>query len=132
MFGDFEAWSIVIFDNVLLLANSVEDACDKLRVFLQRCEKHNVFLKMPKSWFGFSSVKFFGYKISKGKYELDADRKKAILEFEMPNSQKSMRRFLGAALFFKSFVANYSDIAAKLHSMTHEDFNWDKRTWTED
>ena len=35
-------------------------------------------------------------------------------------------------MFFKSFVANYSDIAAKLHSMTHEDFNWDKRTWTED
>ncbi len=50
----------------------------------------------------------------------------------MPNSQKSMRRFLGAALFFNSYVANYSDIAAKLHEMTYEDFNWDKRTWSED
>jgi len=132
MFGDFEAWSIVIFDNVLLLAHDEDDACAKLKMFLERCDEHNVFLKMSKSWFGFPSVKFFGYKISKGKYEMDVDRKKAIMEFEMPNSQKSMQRFLGAALFFKSFVANYSDVAAKLHKMTHKDFNWDKRTWTDD
>ena len=64
MFGDFDDWSIVIFDNVLLLANDPEDACWKLQAFLERCEKHNVFLKLSKSWFGFSSVKFFGYKVT--------------------------------------------------------------------
>ena len=132
MFSDFEAWSIIIFDNILLLASDQADACVKLRKFLERCEKHNVFLKMPKSWFGFSSVKFFGYKISYGKREMDADRKKTMLEYTMPTSQKGMQRFLGAALFFKRYVANYSDVAAKLHKMTHKDFNWDRRTWTED
>jgi len=64
MFGEFDEWSIVIFDNVLLLAHDGQDACKKLRRFLERCQKHNVFLKMPKSWFGFSSVKFFGYKVT--------------------------------------------------------------------
>ena len=57
----------MIFDNVLLLAHDEQDACNKLRRFLERCQKHNVFLKMPKSWFGFSSVKFFGYKVTYGK-----------------------------------------------------------------
>ena len=106
---------MVIFDNVLLLANDPEDACWKLQTFLERCEKHNVFLKMSKSWFGFSSVKFFGYKVTYGKREMDEDRKKAILEFQMPTCQKEMQSFLGAALFFKSFVPNYSTIAAELN-----------------
>jgi len=49
---------------VSLLAHHEQDACKKLRRFLERCQKHNVFLKMPKSWFGFSSVKCFGYKVT--------------------------------------------------------------------
>ena len=106
MFGDFDEWSIVIFDNVLLLAHDEQDACRKLRTFLERCQRHNVFLKMPKSWFGFPSVKFFGYKVTYGKREMDADRKQAIMEFRMPTRQKEMHSFLGAALILKSFVPN--------------------------
>ena len=132
MFGDFDEWSIVIFDNVLLLAHDQDDACKKLRMFLERCRKHNVFLKMSKSWFGFPSVKFFGYKVTYGKREMDADRKKAILEFQMPTCQREMQSFLGAALFFKSFVPNYSGIASELNKMTHKDFNWKRDTWTYD
>ena len=47
-------------------------------------------LKMQKTWLGFSSVKFFGYKVSYGKYEMDEERKKAIDEYTMPTSQKGM------------------------------------------
>ena len=63
---------------------------------------------MPKSWLEFSSVKFFGYKVTYGKREMDENRKKAIVEFQMPSCQKEMQSFLGAALFFKSFVPNNS------------------------
>ena len=91
-----------------------------------------MFLKMSKSWFGFSSVKFFGYKVTYGKREMDEDRKKAIMEFRMPTCQKEMQSFLGAALFFKSFVPNYSEIASELNKMTHKDFNWKRESWTYD
>jgi len=67
MFGDFDECSIVIFDNVLLLAHDQQDAYRKLRTFLERCQQHNVSLKTPKSWFGFPSVKYFGYKEIFGK-----------------------------------------------------------------
>ena len=132
MFSDFSDWAITIFDNILLLAHDEEDACNKLQIFLERCASRNVILKMQKTWLGFSSVKFFGYKVSYGKYEMDDDRKKAIDEFTMPTSQKGMQRFLGAALFFKGFVPNYSKIAAPLHEMTHNEFNWKESTWTKD
>ena len=71
---------------------------------------------------------FFGYKVTYGKREMDADRKKAILKFQMPTCQREMQSFLGAALFFKSFVPNYSGIACELNKMTHKDFNWKRVT----
>ena len=43
-----------------------------------------------------------------------------------------MQSFLGVALFFKSHVANFSDQAANLHKMTHNNFNWGRKTWKED
>jgi len=49
------------------------------------------------------------------------------MEFRMPTCQKEMQSFLGAALFFKSFVPNYSGIASELNKMTHKDFNWKER-----
>ena len=132
IFEPLQEFACVIFDNILIGAYDEKDACKKFKQFLEIADKHNVLLKMSKTWLGFDSVKFFGYKISQGKYELDEDRKNSIMSCEMPMSQKAMMRFLGAALFFKSFVPNYSDLAAKLHQMTHKDFNWNEKMWKED
>ena len=63
---------------------------------------------------------------------MDNDRKKAILEYTMPTNQKGLLRFLDAALFFKSFVPDYSKIAAPLHEMTHKDFDWKEVNWKKD
>jgi len=40
-----------------------------------------------------------------------------------------MLSFLGAALFFKPFVPNYSEIASELNKMMHKDFNWKRESW---
>ena len=132
MFGDFKDWSIVIFDNILLLAHDEKDAADKLTKFLERAREHNVFLKPSKTWVGFPSVKFFGYVVSYGKYEMGEERKQAIKECEMPKNMKGMQSFLGAALFFKSFVPNFSDLAGPLYEMMRKTFNWDEKTWKND
>ena len=54
---------------------------------------------MSKSWFGFSPVKFFAYKVTYRRREMEAE----------------------TALFFKSFVPNYYAIAAELNKMTHKE-----------
>ena len=50
----------------------------------------------------------------------------------MPHDQKGMQRFLGAALYFKTHIPNYSDLTAELNEMVHKDFNWDEKTWSKD
>jgi len=61
IFSDYTEWMIVIFDNMLILANDYNDAYTKLELVLIRCKEYNVVLKLSKSKFGYSSVEFFGY-----------------------------------------------------------------------
>ena len=42
-----------------------------------------------------------------------------------------MQRFLGAALFFKSFIFNYSEKSAKLYGMLRDGFDWDQSKWSD-
>jgi hypothetical protein len=60
IFSDFAEWAIIIFDNILLLANDFHDAYNKLDMFLDRCGERNIVLQMSKSYLGFQEVKFLG------------------------------------------------------------------------
>ena len=132
IFAGFEDWTIVIFDNLLVLANSYQDCYEKTQKILERCNERNLVLKFSKTWLGFDSVEFFGYKCSYQKFELTEKRKKAIMEMPFPKTLKQMQRFLGCALFFKNFVPRYAELASKLTDMTAKTFNWNKSTWTYD
>ena len=66
VFADFEEWTIVIFDNFLVLADSYADAHAKLERVLRRCHEKGIVLKMKKSWIGMTKVTFFGYELTHG------------------------------------------------------------------
>lgn len=132
IFKDFEEWTIVIFDNFLVLANDYDDLYQKCQKILRRCREKRIVLKMKKSWFGVTTVNFFGYQVQHGSWRLSDERKGAIKALIFPKTLKQMQSFLGASLFFHQFVPNYTEWAAKLYEMTHDNFSWDKRTWTFD
>eukprot|EP01034_Spumella_vulgaris_P043724 gene43724-54330_t len=133
IFADFEDWTIVLFDNFLILAHDYDDAYSKLVIFLNRCVERNIFLKFSKSYLGVTRVNFFGYVCEHNSYWLSEERTQCILDIPFPTSQKGVQSFLGMALFFKDFVANYSTLAARLNDMAHKDFNWnDRSTWHHD
>jgi hypothetical protein len=132
IFEDFAEWSIVIFDNLLLLAHDYADAYRKLELILDRCIARNLFLKFSKSYIGFTEVKFFGYCCKHQSYGLSQDRKDGIMQIPMPTTQKAMQSFLGAALFFRSFVPHFSDATCVLHDMVRKDFDWNPSTWKKD
>jgi len=129
IFQEFAEWTIVIFDNFLILADDYEDACEKFEKILAKCEEYGIVLKLKKSWIGADTVTFFGYEVSNGTWKLSASRKKAISELEFPTNKKQMQSFLGAALFFHHHIPNYSEWSAKLYEMTHDNFNWSPTTW---
>ena len=131
LFGDMD-FVVAIFDNLLVCAETQEELYERVEAFLNRCIKHNVVLKMSKSNIGFTEVEFFGYNIKKDYYELTEERKAVINDIPFPQATTQMRSFLGACLFFQSFVPNYAQLAAPLNDMIRNDFVWDQSKWTRD
>ena len=132
IFKDFADWTVVIFDNFLILADDFNDAFLKMTKVLQRCQDFGIILKMKKSWIGVDKVTFFGYEVTHGKWSMSQSRKDAIAAMSMPRNTKEMQSFLGAALFFHHHIPNYSEWAAPLYAMTHDSFVWDPGKWTTD
>lgn len=132
IFKGFEDWTVVIFDNLLVLADDNEDAYRKCELILDRCKERNLVLKFSKTWLGNNSVEFFGYKCSYDRFELTEKRKQSIMEIPFPTTTKQMQRFLGCALFFRQFMPNYADLTARLSDMTEKFFNWNKASWVAD
>jgi len=132
IFGEFDEWTIAVFDNILVLADSYEDAYRKLEIIIDRCNEYNVYLKFSKTWLGFDKVLFFGYECSHNFYQLSAQRKETLLAFTPPKTVKLLMSFLGFALYFKSFVEHYATLAAPLYEMTKDTFLWDGKEWTDE
>ena len=132
IFKGFEDWTVVIFDNLLVLAQDYDDAFKKCELILNRCRERNLVLKFSKTWLGNDSVEFFGYRCSYDRFELTNKRKQSIMEIPFPTTTKQMQRFLGCALFFRQFMPNYADLTARLTDMTEKSFNWNKAAWTAD
>ena len=105
IFADCHEWMIV-FDNILVLADGHADAYDKVVRVMERCRERNVVLKLSKSKFGYDSVEFFGYACSGGTYSLSAERIKEVTSIPFPsgrNKTRQMQQFLGAVMYFKPF-----------------------------
>ena len=132
VFADFEDWTIVIFDNFLILASSYQDATDKLSLVLTRCHEYRLVLKMKKSWIGTDVVNFFGYEVKPGSWSLSQSRKDSIGAMIFPTTQKQMQSFLGAANFFHSHIPNYASWSSALYECTKTGFNWSPTSWSHD
>ena len=78
-----------------------DDGMDKLSEVRKRCYERNVVLKSLKPTFGFTHVKFFGYKVQDGKCCLDDDRKQAVTDTPMSTDLKKMQRCLGGWYIFE-------------------------------
>ena len=126
IFGEYEEFSIIIFDNLLVLAHDYNDAYDKVKLILARAWERKLVLKMKKSWLGFLKVNFFGYDCKFGSIELTEERKASVTSLPMPKNRTQMRRFLGCAGFFHKFVPLYAELTADLHEMNKDKFDWNK------
>ncbi|MDO8094970.1 MAG: RNase H-like domain-containing protein [Candidatus Brocadiales bacterium] len=124
IFSDFDPWSIVLFDNILLLCDTYEDGLVKLEKFLDRCIEKNIVLKFSKSFIGVQEVNFFGYLCRHGTFGIAPSRISAIKDIPIPKDKKSMQSFLGTVVFTQPFTPDFAKIAAPLYNATTSKFDW--------
>jgi len=131
-----EGWIIVIYDNILVLAQTHQDLYQKLEIVFDLCIQRNLVLKFGKTFIGYTKANFFGYEVSHQSFCISEERKSAITQIPFPgdakNKKKAMQSFLGATNFIAPFVPDYAKAAAPLQQMTHNDFDWNETSWTID
>jgi hypothetical protein len=81
---------------------------------------------MSKCEFGKTSLIYLGHIFGGGELKIDPSKVKVILEWPKPNNVTEVRSFLGAAQYWRKFIANFSSIVAPLHVVTSvkQVFKW--------
>ena len=82
---------------------------------------------MSKCEFGKKFLVYLGYIVGDGKLKIDPSKVEIIVNFPKPNNVTEVRSFLGAAQYWRKFIANFSYIASPLHALTgvNKVFQWE-------
>ena len=89
-------------------------------------KKEQLFLKMSKCEFRKISLVYLGHILGGGKLRIDAYKVEAIVNWPTPKTVTEVRIFLGAAQYWRKFIANFFAITAPMHAVTSvkKGFQW--------
>ena len=119
--GDLlDDYATAYVDDILVWTESDSEALHHKQVneVLKRLKKAGLTVDINKSEFDTRRTKFLGFIIEPGSCSMDPEKVKAITEWEAPKTVKEVRSFLGFANFYRTFIKNFSKLAAPLTDLT--------------
>ena len=94
----------------ILLFNRLEAALQKLKV-------SNPHIRAKKCSIGYEKIKYLGYKVSGLGIYKNMDTVEGIRNLEARKAQKTLRRFLGMAYYYRNFIFGFAKIWAPLNQL---------------
>ena len=116
IFQEFATDSLIMFDNLTIGANTLDELFQKQKKFFDTCMKYNIFLKFSKSYFGVESIKFFGYIADGNGYRYEDSRIKALTDIQFPETgteayrRQYMQMFNGTSNFISPVRTPQEDL----------------------
>ena len=122
----------VIFDDVLLHSQTMEQHCKILRQTLLKARENNLTFRLSKCNFAVPEVEYTGHTLTGDGVKPSVDKVRAILEIQEPKSCEEVRTFLGMATYLSKYIPNFSDLTEPLRqtikrndkSGKFEQFSW--------
>ncbi len=113
-------------DDILVHSRTEGQHHDHLRQVFQRLSDAGLSLRGQKCRIGLSEVPYLGHIFSEAGMAPDPLKVQAVNDWPTPSDVTTVRRFLGLASYYRRYIAQFADIAAPLHQLTHKDapFNW--------
>ena len=109
---------IVYLDDIFIFRKTREDHVLHVNRVLDILKKEKLFLKMSKCKFGNNSLVYLEHIVRGGELRIDPSKVEAIVNWPTPKTITEVRIFLGAAQYWRNFIANFSSIAAPMHAVT--------------
>ncbi|GBG70698.1 hypothetical protein CBR_g7997 [Chara braunii] len=130
IFHDYlDKFVIVYLDDILIFSKTVEEHVAHLDKVLGLLRQDKFKINGEKCEFGRTRVLYLGHEISAEGLKPDDARVTNIRDWPRPQSVTEMRSFLGMTVHYKTFVKNYSILAAPLTDLTRLDTPWE---WTDE
>lgn len=105
-------------DDIHIFSLSLQEHILHVRQVLKPLLDNCLFAKAEKYIFHASSVSFLGSIVSAEGISMDPAKGRAIIDWPVPDSRTALQRFLGFANFYRSFIRNFSQVAAPLTALT--------------
>lgn len=115
---------LVYLDDIVCFNPSFDQHLIDLRALLSRLRGASLTANLKKCSFASDSITFLGYRVSPAGLQTDPDKIRAVAEFPQPTDVSSLRSFLGLAGYYRSFIGNFSSLAAPLNLLLKKDAPW--------
>ncbi|XP_037776259.1 uncharacterized protein LOC119573219 [Penaeus monodon] len=116
----------VYLDDILILSETWSQHLESLSCVLQKLQDANLTIRLAKCTFCSATVTYLGHIVGNGKVKPKTANIEAILNYQVPNTRKSLMRFLGMVGFYRRYCPNLAEVAAPLTRLTSQkvSFSW--------
>ncbi|OMJ08738.1 Transposon Tf2-9 polyprotein [Smittium culicis] len=113
-------------DDILVFSKTREEHLIHLRSVLSKLKEKGFKLNPKKCIFAVPKVDILGYTVSENGQEIAEEKICAVKKFPRPTNVPTLRRFLGMVSFCRSFIDDFTNIAAQLYKLLQKDtaFDW--------
>ena len=109
----------VYIDDILIFSRDKKEHLQHLDQVFTALGRHQYHVRLQKCEFLQKEVKFLGHKLTPEGVCTQKDKVEALKGWKTPfTSSKQTKSFLGAAMWYKSYVAHFATIAAPLFALT--------------
>lgn len=116
---------LVFFDDKLVYSKTYENHLLHLELTLQILQKHQLFTKRSKCFFGKQEVEYLGHLVSDKGVSAEPTKIAVMTSWPIPTTLKQLRGFLGLTGYYRRFVRDYGKISAPLNQLLKKDsFQW--------
>lgn len=103
--------NVFIYLDDLLICSSDFDSHIALLKDVANCLKSaKLTINVGKSKFCQREIRYLGYIVGNGTLKVDPEKVESIKNFSVPKTPRQVRRFVGMANWYRSFISNFSDL----------------------
>lgn len=119
-------WShaMCYLDDIVIYSRSLEEHASHLEDVLGRLKAAGITLNPAKAQIARTQVQLLGFTLGGGSIEPNAEKLQAILDFPTPTEVRGLRRFLGMANFYRSFIPSCARLQAPLSRLLGKSVEW--------
>jgi hypothetical protein len=120
--------ALAYLDDILIFSVNLEQHCQHLFEILGKISKHGLKVNLDKCELVRNKVKYLGHIVSKSSVMVDPTKVQGVRDMPVPTNVKEVQKYLGIVNYYRTFIKDFSKIAAPLYRLERKDTEWEWRS----